>query len=523
MGWDVAVVDSASGSRRHLQIALAAAGYNVVGWSNAGAARAELGVSPPRMLVSELLMDGMDGFDLLSWAREQWGQSVELLAVTGMAWGHVNLGQMVRERFGARFLSKPFLRSELVKVVQEAIGPASAPAVSLPPEWRIGVAESQRAERFAEEYERHLVRLGSYRGRCSVRARAECTVQLNQQGQWVQRTVGNLSAGGLFIESDTPQEPDQVLEIALGIPSLERTFRTRARVAYRVPPDRVTRGERPGFGVEFLDLSDVDRRIIRAYVLDQREEEEAEEAPVAVDGRKAHSWILLLGVGTQQLLGRPGFLHRRGFELASAPTVEDAEELARVRKPALCIAHERGLRPDPPRLLARLGRLVESASCIVVLGPTTLSSLLAAGLCGAVLRPDTPTALLNDEIRQRLGIAEREAFRVPYPAPARVSAAGQLFETEMVDISVGGMLLRAPHSLAVGTEVEVTFDLPENRGLVVRGSVVRNERQRAEPGGRSGLAFLDVDPAARTAIRRFVQSHVPFRDYFVWLKRALFE
>jgi c-di-GMP-binding flagellar brake protein YcgR len=333
-----------------------------------------------------------------------------------------------------------------------------------------------------------------------------------------------VSSGGLFIESDAPREPDQVLEIALVIPSLERTFRTQARVAYRVPPDRVTRGERPGFGVEFLDLSEGDRRIIGAYVLDQREEEEAEEAPAeAASPRKAHSWILLLGVGPQQLLGRPGFLHRRGFELISAPTVEDAEELARVRKPALCIAHERALRPDPPRLLARLGRLVESASCVVVLGPTTLSSLLAAGLCGAVLRPDTPTALLNDEIRQRLGIAEREAFRVPYPAPARVSAGGQAFDTEVVDISVGGMLLRAPQSLGVGTEVEVTFDLPENRGLVVRGSVVRNERQRAEPGGRSGLAFLDVDPAARTAIRRFVQSHVPFRDYFVWLKRALFE
>jgi DNA-binding response OmpR family regulator/c-di-GMP-binding flagellar brake protein YcgR len=532
MPWEVAVVDGAPASRRHLELALGSAGYGVVGWSNAEAARAELAVNRPRVLVCELLMEGMDGFDLLAWARQQWRSEVQLVATSGIAWGHVSLAHIVRERFGARFLAKPFLRSEAVKLVEEAIGgaPPAGPR-PVPPEWRIGVAEAQRLQTLAQQYERRLVRLGNLRGRTSVRTRAECTVKVNYLGEWVPRSVGNLSAGGLFVESETAQEPDQILELALDIPPLQRTFRLQARVAYRVSADRVSRGERPGFGVEFLDISEGDRAAIQQFVLDQSEGEgdapgKAEPAardPAPRRRGATRSTVLLVGLPTQQLLGRPGFLHRRGFEVVTAPAIEDAADLARLHKPALCVVHEKTIRLDPHRMLMQLGRLVDAAASIIVLGPTTLSSLLAAGLCGVVLPPDIPTLLLNDEIRQRLGIAERAALRVPYQAPVAVSAQGRQVEGEMVDVSVGGILLRTPQPLSMGTEVEVTFDLPGAPGLSAQGAVVRTERERSERGGRCGVAFLDLSPAALDAVRRFVQSHVPFQDFFGWLKQAYFE
>src|SRR5205814_953348 len=143
MAWEVAVVDGASASRRHLEIALTASGYKVVGWGNTETARIELGsiappLVPPRLLIVELVMDGMDGFDLLAWAKDQWRTGVELMATTGLTWGYVSLAHIVRERFGARFLQKPFLRSEAVQLVEKAIGPACAPPATVPPEWRIG-------------------------------------------------------------------------------------------------------------------------------------------------------------------------------------------------------------------------------------------------------------------------------------------------------------------------------------------------------------------------------------------------
>src|SRR4051794_36181258 len=101
MAWDVAVVDGASASRRHLEIALTAAGYRVVGWGNTETARTELATSPPRLLIVELVMDGMDGFDLLAWAKDQWRTGVELIAMTGVTWGYVSLAHIVRERFQA--------------------------------------------------------------------------------------------------------------------------------------------------------------------------------------------------------------------------------------------------------------------------------------------------------------------------------------------------------------------------------------------------------------------------------------
>jgi hypothetical protein len=539
MAWDVAVVDGASATRRHLELALAAAGYRVVGWGDAETARREL-VSPPRMLVSELIMDGgMDGFELLGWARARWGMGVALLATTGLAWGQVDLGEVVRERFGARFLRKPYLRSEAVELVLEAIGPGSASQDAIAaPEWRIGVAEAQRAESLAADYERRLVRAGSHRGRHSLRARATGSVRFQHEGVAHQRPLGNLSVGGLFIEAPSSPDPDEILELQIDVPALGRPLRLRTRVAYRVPPDRVAAGETAGFGGEFLDPSEHDRAAI-ATLVDQLEALEVGAegggspgaAPLELAGREAgllrrrqagRTWVLLVGLPPQQLLARPGFLHRRDIELLATPMMDEAESLARLRKPALCIVHESALRLDSHSQLSRLGRLVNDPSGILVLGPTTLSALVARGLCGAVLRPDLPPLLLNDEIRQRLGLSERMHLRVPHRAPVQARALEQTFEAEMIDISVGGMLLRGLSQPTVGARFALTFELAQAGQLAAAATVVRLERGRSERAATAGLVFTEIDRGASETIRRFVQSHVPFNEFHAWLKQAGF-
>src|SRR6185436_12551951 len=147
---------------------------------------------------------------------------------------------------------------------------------------------------------------------------------------------------------------------------------------------------------------------------------------------------------------------------------------------------------------------------------------VARGLCGAVLRPDLPPLLLNDEIRQRLGVAERMSLRVPHRAPVQVRALEQTIETEMIDISVGGLLLRGLGHLTVGTPLALSFELAQGGRLSATATIVRFERGRGERGGTAGLAFLEIDRGAMQAIRRFVQSQVPFNEYFAWLKQAGF-
>jgi hypothetical protein len=357
-------------------------------------------------------------------------------------------------------------------------------------------------------------------------------VRFHHAGVLHERPLGNLSVGGLFVESPSSPDPDQILDLELEVPALGRPMRLRTRVAYRVPAGRGAAGEPVGFGGEFVDPSGDQREAI-ARLVDQfstLEETggdglvraERSEAPGARRRLASRSCVLLVGLPPQQLLGRPGFLHRRDIELVAAPLMEDAEFVAAARKPVLCIVHESAIPRDALPQLSRLGRLVSDASSIVVLGATTLSSLVARGLCGAVLRPDLPPLLLNDEIRQRLGLSERMSLRVPHRTPVQVRALEQTVETEMLDISVGGMLLRGLSHLTVGTPLELTFDLVHASKLAATATIVRLDRGRTERGGTAGLAFAEIDRGAMETIRRFVQSHVPFTEFYAWLKQAGF-
>ena len=68
--------------------------------------------------------------------------------------------------------------------------------------------------------------------------------------------ASNINEGGLFIETDSPEEPGESVKLLIRLPKLEHSLELEGRVAW-VPP---------GMGVEFQNLPDDARKIINEVV-----------------------------------------------------------------------------------------------------------------------------------------------------------------------------------------------------------------------------------------------------------------
>jgi len=520
---DIVIVDSERATRRHLELALTPWGYTIGGFSDARTALKELVAEPPRLVLAELLLPGMDGFELLQGVRSGCGEGVQLMCITAVSWGRLSLAELMRKRFGARFLRKPFLKSEILEHIHALLGPGKHGS-AMANEWRIGVAEAGRVEELAREFETRLIRVGGEygHGRRAVRALAHHPVRWKSHGDWVNGQACNISAGGgMFIECEVPPRLDEVIEVDLEVTTKGRHLRSRARVANRLPtPEAAAAGAIPGFGVELLELGEDDRHVLEGLVRDLRAGAGGE--PEAEPRGQAQTWLLLVGLDGAELLKRPGFLHRQDIELMSVPDAEGAIAFLSTRQPAVCVAREAALGPDVRKALARISEVAAEGTQLLVIGNTGLSSLIAQGLCDVVLRPDTSMEMLIEELRERLGVPRRQGPRIPFRGSVHMAAGGQEIAGSIVNISTGGMLLRSSLGLAVGSDVDLRFDLPDAPVVVARAKIVRSKMDRASSEIFSAVSFAALDEATATALSRFVQSQVNFRDYFAWLKTAYF-
>ena len=74
----------------------------------------------------------------------------------------------------------------------------------------------------------------------------------------------DLSIGGAFLRSELLLEQDEAFSVEFRVPGVNRLMRAQAKVAWvRRFPDP---GQEPGMGVQFLDMSEADQRVLSAYL-----------------------------------------------------------------------------------------------------------------------------------------------------------------------------------------------------------------------------------------------------------------
>lgn len=74
----------------------------------------------------------------------------------------------------------------------------------------------------------------------------------------------DLSTGGAFLRSELLLEQDEAFSVEFRVPGVNRLMKAQAKVAWvrRFPEP----GQEPGMGVQFLDMSEADQRILGAYL-----------------------------------------------------------------------------------------------------------------------------------------------------------------------------------------------------------------------------------------------------------------
>jgi type IV pilus assembly protein PilZ len=77
----------------------------------------------------------------------------------------------------------------------------------------------------------------------------------------------NVSRGGLFLRSDLLLEVGDTIWVSFTLPNTSMAIRSRGKIVWvNRNPDEGDLGDRPGMGVQFLDLADVEETALTAYL-----------------------------------------------------------------------------------------------------------------------------------------------------------------------------------------------------------------------------------------------------------------
>lgn len=106
----------------------------------------------------------------------------------------------------------------------------------------------------------------------------------------------------------------------------------------------------------------------------------------------------------------------------------------------------------------------------------------------------------------------RSSARIPLHTQVDLSSDSNVFTGFSTNLSEGGLFVATVNLLPVGTPVDLTFTLPGNAKVSVRGEVrwtreLDDRTPEVFPG--VGVRFVELSPEAANALHRFIASREP--------------
>jgi hypothetical protein len=185
-------------------------------------------------------------------------------------------------------------------------------------------------------------------------------------------------------------------------------------------------------------------------------------------------------------------LAKMGYPIVSAEEWEDLPPGDRERTPDLRIVDER-----------QLGEIPEDAGLaeVPMIVLTGRRGLTSAGprVIGAVARPAGLHEIYT-LIQQAIEDTPRATPRVATHLPARCRCGDREWRGALLSLSENGCLLRTPEPLNLGSQIELSFDLPRV------GTIETRAESAYQLLPDTGLIFHRTPAASREAILRFVEE-----------------
>ena len=185
-------------------------------------------------------------------------------------------------------------------------------------------------------------------------------------------------------------------------------------------------------------------------------------------------------------------LARMGYPIIPAEEGEDLPTADRVRTPDLRIVDER-----------RLGEIPEDdeiseVPMIVLTGRHGVSGI-DPRIIGAVARPAGLHEIYR-LIQQTIEDTPRSTPRVATHLPARCRRGEREWRAAVLSLSENGCLLRTPEPVSLGSQIEISFDLPRT------GTIETKAESAYQLLPDTGLIFHRTPAAFREAILSFVEE-----------------
>jgi len=185
-------------------------------------------------------------------------------------------------------------------------------------------------------------------------------------------------------------------------------------------------------------------------------------------------------------------LARMGYPIIPAEEWEDLPTADRVRTPDLRIVDER-----------RLGEIPEDdeiseVPMIVLTGRHGVSGI-DPRIIGAVARPAGLHEIYR-LIQQTIEDTPRSTPRVATHLPARCRRGEREWRAAVLSLSENGCLLRTPEPVSLGSQIEISFDLPRT------GTIETKAESAYQLLPDTGLVFHRTPAAFREAILSFVEE-----------------
>jgi uncharacterized protein (TIGR02266 family) len=96
---------------------------------------------------------------------------------------------------------------------------------------------------------------------------------------------------------------------------------------------------------------------------------------------------------------------------------------------------------------------------------------------------------------------QRRAWRSPLPLDLTYEGAGGRTETRISDISVTGVYIETVSPVPVGSNLKLTFTLPDGYIIHTDGVVIHSQPQTG-----IGVKFINLDSEDARRIRQFIRA-----------------